>query len=112
MLRSRLQSQLQLLALPQLLCSVPSSSTHTAAAGALVTAAAAATTAADARHAAGQQLRPLRWYAADAQPQESAASSEVARAAHELGLDAVPLEELKSAWRNQGRGRRAGGGGG
>lgn len=95
MLRSRLPSQLQLLALPQLLGGLaPSSSACLAQAGAVGGAAAATAVVTTAGAAQQQQQHPLlRCYAAEAEPQEGV--SEVARAAHELGLDAVPLEELK-----------------
>ena len=94
MLRSRLPSQLQLLALPQLLGGLaPSSSACLAQAG-TVGGAAAATAVVTTAGAVQQQQHPLRrCYAAEAEPQEGV--SDVARAAHELGLDAVPLEELK-----------------
>lgn len=96
MLRSRLQSLPQLLALPQLLSSVrggSSSLSFPSATGAAVTAAAVAGAPKDSRHAV--QLQPLRWFAAEPEP-DGRLSGDVARAAHELGLDAVPFEELKS----------------
>jgi hypothetical protein len=94
MLRSRLQSQLQLLALPQLLSGARGNSSSLSLPAATAAAAAATGVPADAQHAA--QLQPVRWFAAESAPEsQQQPNSEVARAAHQLGLDAVPLEQLK-----------------
>lgn len=99
MLRGRLQSQLQLLALPHLLGGLrggSSSSCCLEASSSAVAVTAAAVTPAHSRspqHLYQQQQR--RGYAADAEPALEQLRGEVQQAAHELGLDAVPMEQLK-----------------
>lgn len=90
MLRKRAQAHLQHLLSPQLqallrggcCCLLPA----TAAAAAVADAAAGA--------AGTAQQQALRFYAAKAETAEDI-ETEAQQAAHQLGLDAVPLEELK-----------------